>query len=194
MEMISAGQRATGRSRARPQVVIVLDAARAGNAYRVEAPDRVLRLFGLLEAARDELDLTTVPPHDRARLQRLLEAVSAELERSVSPALADELHELVRHEEAEPSAGELRIEYSTLLGWTSGLLVAMFDELAATRDKLHMMSQASGTRVGQGHDDIDTALFGSGRRADALATDTPGPRPNPHPAPAMGARPPACGQ
>ena len=52
----------------------------AGDACRVEAPDRVLRRYGLLEAARDELDLTTIPPQDRARVQRLLEAVRAELE------------------------------------------------------------------------------------------------------------------
>jgi hypothetical protein len=60
---------------------------------------------------RDELDLTAVPPQDRARLQRLLEAVSAELERSVSPALADGLHEPVRLGEAVPGAAELRTEY-----------------------------------------------------------------------------------
>ncbi len=115
----------------------------AGDACRVEAPDRVLRMYGLLEAARDELDLTTVPPQDRARVQRLLEAVRAELERSGSAALADELHELIRHREAVPAAAELRIEYSSLLGRASGLVVAMLDQLAAARDKLYPMSQSS---------------------------------------------------
>ena len=145
--MVSTGPQATGRRRMRPRVVIVLDAPQAGDAYRVEAPDRILRIYGLLEA-RDELDLTTVPPQDRARAQRLLEAVSAEPERSVSPAVADELHKLVRHEEREeavPSAAELRIGYSSLLGWASGLVAAMLDQLAAARDKLYLMSQASGT-------------------------------------------------
>ena len=145
--MVSTGPQATGRRRMRPRVVIVLDAPQAGDAHRVEAPDRILRIYGLLEA-RDELDLTTVPPQDRARAQRLLEAVSAEPERSVSPAVADELHKLVRHEEARheeavPSAAELRIGYSSLLGWASGLVAAMLDQLAAARDELCLMSQAS---------------------------------------------------
>jgi Protein of unknown function (DUF2587) len=172
--MVTAGQQATGRRR----VVIVLDAARARDTYRVEAPDRVLRMFGLLEAAWDELDLTTVPPQDRTRVQRLLETVSAELERSVSPALADELHELVRHAEAVPSTAELRIEYSSLLGWASGLVAAMLDQLAAARDKLYLLSQAAGTPPGQGHDGIGTAaVWRTGRRADPLADDTLDPRP-----------------
>ena len=133
--MVSAGQQASDGRSVRPRVVIVLDAARAGEAYRVEAPDRVLRMFGLLTAARDELDLTSAPPEGRARVQRLLETVSRELERSVSPALADELHELVRRPEAVPGAAELRIEYSSLLGWASGLVVAMLDQLASARGK-----------------------------------------------------------
>ena len=112
-------------------MVIVLDATRADKAYRVEAPDRVLRMYGMLAAARDELDLATVPPDVRARLQRLLEVVSAELERSVSPALADELHNLVRRGEAQPGEAELRIEYAGILGWASGLVVAMLEQLAA---------------------------------------------------------------
>jgi Bacterial proteasome activator len=112
-------------------MVIVFDAARAEVAYCVDAPDRVLRMYGLLAAARDELDLTTLPPEGRARVQRLLEVVSAELERSVSPALADELHNLVRRGEARPGAAELRIEYAGILGWASGLVVAMLEQLAA---------------------------------------------------------------
>jgi len=199
--MVSTGQQATGRRRIRPRVVIVLDAPQAGDAYRVEAPDRILRMYGLLEAARDELDLTTVPPQDRARVQRLLEAVSAEFERSVSPALADELQELVRHEEAVPSAAELRIEYSSLLGWASGLVVAMFDQLAAAQDKLHLMSQASGTRR---HQDLTASVPprspGSGQHAGPARQRHPGPATGTaHPDPRMSALPgsvrsPACGQ
>ena len=185
--MVSTGQQATGRRRARPRVVIGLDAPQAGDAYRVEAPDRILRMYGLLEAARDELDLTTIPPQDRARVQRLLEAVSAELERSVSPALAHELHELVRHEEAVPSAAELRIEYSSLLGWASGLVAAMLDQLAAARDKLYLMSQGSG-QPPPGLDRIGSAeVSGSGRVARLAGT--PGIRDrNARPDPRMGAR------
>ena len=153
MTMVRAGQQVSERGRDGPPMVIVLDdATRAEMGYRVEAPDRVLRMYGLLAAARDELDLATVPPEGRARLQRLLEVVSAELERSVSPALADELHKLVRRGEGRPGAAELRIEYAGILGWASGLVVAMLDQLATARanqaDRApdepgpHLMSQA----------------------------------------------------
>ena len=64
------------------------------------------------------------------RLQRLLDVVRAELDRSVSPALADELHRLVFPGDEEPSAAQLRMEYASLLGWASGLVVAMLDQLA----------------------------------------------------------------
>ena len=131
MAMVRVGQQVTERARVGAPMVIVLDATRAGMVYRVEAPDRVLRMYGLLAAAGDELDLATVPPAGRARLQRLLEVVSAELERSVSPALADELHNLVRRGEVRPGAAELRIEYAGILGWTSGLVVAMLEQLTA---------------------------------------------------------------
>ncbi len=113
-----------------PRVAIVVGrAGHAGLVYRVESPDRVLRMFGLLTAARDELDLTAMPPQGLARVQRLLGNVRAELDRSVSPALADELRNLVFLSSDEPSASELRLEYASLLGWASGLVVAMLDAL-----------------------------------------------------------------
>jgi Bacterial proteasome activator len=130
--MLSAGEHAvlTPPPGPAPRVVIVVGrSARAGTVYRVEAPDRVLRMFGMLTAARDELDLTALPPRGRVRVQQLLEGVRAELDRSVSPALSDELHSLVFATQAEPSADELRLEYASLLGWASGLVVAMLDQL-----------------------------------------------------------------
>ncbi|MGE5291155.1 MAG: hypothetical protein ACM3ML_28945 [Micromonosporaceae bacterium] len=59
----------------------------------------------------------------------MLEAASAELERSVSPQLAQELHRLVRWDEATAGIGELRIEYASVLGWTSGLVITMLKKL-----------------------------------------------------------------
>jgi Bacterial proteasome activator len=123
------GELVPGRVPAPRVVIVVGRSAEAGTAYRVEAPDRVLRMFGLLTAARDELDLTALPPAGRVRVQRLLDSVRAELDRSVSPALADELHHLASFGEGEQSAAELRLAYASLLGWASGLVVAMLDLL-----------------------------------------------------------------
>jgi hypothetical protein len=167
--MVDAGQRAKLRRQVRPAprvVIVVGPSAHAGRAYRVDAPDRVLRMFELLTAARDELDLAALAARDRARIQRLLDVVRAEIERSVSPALADELRNLVCVGErvpnaspaapaaplnaapdaargasrdvppgAAPDAAQLRMEYASLLGWVSGLVVAMLDQLANARDQ-----------------------------------------------------------
>ncbi len=160
--MASSAEQASERRRERPWVVVVADTSRAGQTYRVEAPGRVLRMFGMLSAARDELDLTTVPPEGRARVHRLLEVVSSELERSVSPALAAELHELVGRLEGVPGAAELRIEYASLLGWASGLVVAMLDQLADTRDQLYLTSEAAGAHACDG---ADTAADAAGAEA-----------------------------
>jgi hypothetical protein len=111
-------------------IIVVGRSAETGAIYRVEAPDRVLRMFAMLTAVRDELDLGTVPPEGQARIHGLLAIVRSELERSVSPALAGELRDLVRLGDAVPGTAELRVEYASLLGWTSGLVVAMFDQLA----------------------------------------------------------------
>lgn len=141
-----------------PRVVIVVGRpTREGEAYRVEAPDRVLRMFGMLTAARDELDLLSPPPASRARIQRLLEVVRAELERSVSDPLAEELRRLMCRSEAAPGAAapgaaDLRIEYASLLGWSSGLVVAMLDQLAALRDSAAVTGPSPAIHAGEERD------------------------------------------
>ena len=66
------------------------------------------------------------------RLGRQLQALAAELERSLSPALTAELQHLLRLSGSEaPTPGELRVEYASVLGWTSGLIVAMLSQLDA---------------------------------------------------------------
>ena len=163
--MVNSAKQASESRRERPWVVVVADTGRAGQTYRVEAPDRVLRMFGMLSAARDELDLTTVPPEGRARVHQLLEVVSSELERSVSPALGAELHELVRRVEGVPGAAELRIEYASLLGWASGLVVAMLDQLADTRDQLCLTSEAAQAQACGIAGTPDTAAYTAGALA-----------------------------
>ena len=102
-----------------PRLVVVL--ARDGGesrVCRVDAPDRVLRIWALLNNASEELRQVDLPAGAAERLERRLGAITAELERSVSPALGRELHELFPPREASgATARELRIEYAGLLGW-----------------------------------------------------------------------------
>jgi hypothetical protein len=95
---------------------------------RIEAPDRLLRVWALLSASSEELHKVSLPPAALPRLQRQLRAATAELQRSVSPTLAAELGRLVRCD-GPPTAGELRIEYASLLGWTGGLVISMLEQL-----------------------------------------------------------------
>jgi hypothetical protein len=103
----------------------------SGCAGRVEAPDRVLRMWSLLNDAEEELHQVTLPAGAQARLERQLETVTAELERSVSPLLGSELRRLVGHESTDQlTLAELRVDYAGVLGWTGGLVIAMLDQLA----------------------------------------------------------------
>jgi len=99
---------------------------------RVDDPDRALRAWSMLCASDQELHQVSVPPGTELRLGRQLQAVAAELERSLSPALTAELQRLLRLSGSEgPTPGELRVEYASVLGWTSGLVVAMLSQLDA---------------------------------------------------------------
>jgi Protein of unknown function (DUF2587) len=119
-----------------PRVVVELARpARAGEAYRIEAPDRVLRMWFVLNTVAEERQLVTLLPQSRARVRGLVRAVSGELERSVSPALAGELRHLEGWGEAGPEAGQLRVALASLLGWTGGLVLSMLSELVAARDR-----------------------------------------------------------
>ena len=139
--MVSAAQQPAGqacRGQA-PRVVVTLGKPdRDGQLYQVESPDRVLRMLTLLTEAAEEFRLATMPPDSLARVRRLLGAVYAEIEQSVSPALAAELHHLLGPGPAEPDGAELRIEYTALLGWVSGLAIGMLTQLEAARIDLNM--------------------------------------------------------
>jgi hypothetical protein len=143
--MASAGRRPArlGRTMPMPRVVVALGrSARGGTAYRVESPDRVLRLWALLNGAGNELHLQALPPESLARVQLMLQAVRAELERSVSPALAGELDQLLDFSGAEPDAAEVRIEYASLLGWVGGLVIGMLGQLEAAQHDPHMAGRS----------------------------------------------------
>ncbi len=120
-----------------PVVVLLGGPAGARRACRVEAPGRVLRMWSLLNAADEELHQVTLPPEAVPRLQHLLEAVRADLVRSVSPALADELRQLTNWPAGPQGLDELRVECVSLLGWTAGLVLAMLGQLEVAQLRQH---------------------------------------------------------
>jgi hypothetical protein len=100
------------------------------DAYRVEAADRLMRMWALLSAPDSELHQVRLPPEAVGRLQRQLGAITTEMEGAVSGELAGELDRLVGRRGTAPlTPGELRIEYASLLGWVGGLVVSMLGEL-----------------------------------------------------------------
>ena len=133
-----------------PRLVVVL--ARDGGesrVCRVDAPDRVLRIWALLSNASEELRQVDLPAGAADRLERQLGANTAELERSVSPALGRELHELFPPREASAATPrELRIEYAGLLGWGS-LVIGILSQVQAAAARAARPVLASGPR-GQG--------------------------------------------
>jgi hypothetical protein len=108
-----------------------------------------------------------MPPESLARVQRMLKAVSAEVERSVSPALAGELRHLVGCGGAEPGASEVRIEYASLLGWVGGLVIGMYGQLEDAKRDLYMAGHAPGKGPGGGDSRPGTGVVGAACRLGA---------------------------
>lgn len=121
-----------------PRLAVVLGGpAEPRRTCRVEAPDRVPRMWELLSTVDDELHRVTLPPGAAMRLQQQLEAVTTELEQSVSPALVGELRHLIgTGGTGPPTAADLRIEYASLLAWTGGLVIGVLSQLEAARASL----------------------------------------------------------
>jgi hypothetical protein len=120
-----------------PVVVLLGGPAGARRACRVEAPARLLRLWCVLNAADHELHQVKLPPQAAPQLQHLLETVRADLERSVSPALAGELHHLTNWPAGPHGLDELRVESVSLLAWTGELVLAMLAQLQAAQLRQH---------------------------------------------------------
>lgn len=97
---------------------------------RIDDPGQLMRAWSMLKAADQELHKVSLPPGAVERLGRQLQALVAELERSLSPALTGELERLLEvGEAATPTPPALRVEHAGLLGWTSGLVIAMLAQL-----------------------------------------------------------------
>ena len=118
-------------------LAIVLDKSHAVKPdYRVDAPDRVLRAWAMLNSADAELRDADLPAAAVQRLGRQLEAITAELCRSLSPALARECRLLACPAGSAPAdLRELRLGYAGILGWTGGLVGGMLGQLKAARER-----------------------------------------------------------
>jgi hypothetical protein len=121
-----------------PCLAVVMDRPTdASRICRVDAPDRVLRIWAMLRNTDEELHQASLRPEMTARLRQQLDALTAELEKSLSPALAGELHRIIdRNKDTELTAGELRVEYATLLAWTIGLVIEILTQLEAAGKKI----------------------------------------------------------
>jgi hypothetical protein len=146
-----------------------------GQVFRVDAPDRVLRVWAMLGNAADDLRQAALPSEVIARLSRQLDAAVAELETSLSPALAGELHRLTRPgKSAELSTDELRVEYATVLAWTASLLTEVLSQIHDAAARTAQGRGTSGTRP-------VTKDSGRARLGDALGPPRSRSACSPHP-------------
>jgi hypothetical protein len=132
--------------RARRFVVIVGEPADDGSAFRIEEPDRLLRVWSLLQATSEQLEAAILPPEGVPGLQRQLEGIHRELEQAVSPTLAAELRRILPSHDSVPSAGALRIECAVLLSWAGSLVVQMLSAFAAVHERLPQVSARESNR------------------------------------------------
>jgi len=147
-----SGEQPGGETGTPPRLVVVLGrSVDSGRICRVDEPGRVLRIWSLLNDVDNELHQVSLPPSAAPRLQRQLDALTGELERSVSPALVGELRHLIPqgHGGVVPTADELRVEYASLLGWTGGLVIEMLSQVEAAGEKVARSSRRTQPVTGQ---------------------------------------------
>lgn len=116
-------------------VVIVGEPADGGSAFRVEDPDRLLRVWAMLEAMLGQLEGATLPPDVMPALQRQLQLIRHEFEQAVSPPVAAELARILPPRDAAPGPGVLRIECAALASWIGGLVTRMLAVLVTANDQ-----------------------------------------------------------
>ena len=116
-------------------VVIVGDPGDDCSAFRIEDPARLLRVWSLLRATREQLDSAALPPGGMPGLQWQLRSIRRELERAVSPPLVSELRRILPSHDATPSAGALRIESAVLASWVGSLVLQMLGATIAAPER-----------------------------------------------------------
>jgi len=104
-------------------------------ACAIEAPDRLLRVWSLLQASYEQSDWAALPPGSVPALERQLQAIRRELEKAVSPPLAAELRRILPPQDAAPSVGALRTEYAVLLSWSGSLMIEILRALAVASER-----------------------------------------------------------
>jgi hypothetical protein len=128
---------------------VIVGRPAGGSARRVEAPARLLRVWSLLEATREQIDHAALPPEGMPLLQRQLREVRRQLESTVSPALAAELRRIAPPRDEAPSAAGLRIECAVLTSWTGSLTIQMLSALAAAKNRESRHPAAAGPSQAQ---------------------------------------------
>jgi len=138
----SGKQAEDDKDRPTRQFAVVVGESAGGAACRIEAPERLLRVWSLLQATHEQIDHGALPPEDLPRLQRQLQAIRRELADTVSPPLAAELQRIAPPWDEAPSAAGLRIECAALAIWAGSLTMDMLGILEAADRRLARQSAA----------------------------------------------------
>jgi hypothetical protein len=123
-------------------VVIVGEPADGGSAFRIEDPARLLRIWSLLGATLEQIEGTALPRETTPGVRRQLQVIRRDLELAVSPPLAAEFRRILPSHDADPGAGEVRIECAALAGWVEGLVVRMLAVFVAARERPRTSARA----------------------------------------------------
>jgi hypothetical protein len=127
---------------------IVSEAAADGDGERsreaIEEPAKVMRIGSMIKQLLEEVRQAPLDEKSRDRLREIYETSVAELSKSLSPDLSDELERLALPFDREPpTEAELRIAQAQLVGWLEGLFhgiqATLFAQQMAARQQLEDM-------------------------------------------------------
>ncbi|MFI7586126.1 bacterial proteasome activator family protein [Spongisporangium articulatum] len=117
-------------------------------AHQIEEPAKVMRIGSMIKQLLEEVRSAPLDEAGRARLAQIHERSVAELEKGLSPELAEELHAMAPAFDPStvPSDAELRVAQAQLVGWLEGLFhgiqTALFAQQMAARTQLEQMRRA----------------------------------------------------
>ena len=110
----------------------------------IEEPAKVMRIGSMIKQLLEEVRQAPLDEKSRDRLREIYETSVAELSKSLSPDLSDELERLALPFDGEPpTEPELRIAQAQLVGWLEGLFhgiqATLFAQQMAARQQLEDM-------------------------------------------------------